>query len=63
VLVQGCFVEMVLGTDLEAFCGVSRNSPPKCLSKENRLEGEPTWDSSEEDGSSWSSGSSAVAEG
>ena len=49
-----------LGTDLEAFYGVSGNSTPKCLSKENRFEGEPKWGRSEEGGSS---GSSAVAEG
>jgi len=30
-----------------AFCGVIGISPPKCFSKENRLEGEPKWDWSE----------------
>jgi len=61
----GCWLtkSIFLGTDLEAFYGVSGNSPPKCFSRENGFEGEPKWGRSEEDGSSGSSGSLAVAEG
>jgi len=40
------------GTDLVAFYGVLVISPPKCLSKENRFEGESHWGRSKVGGSS-----------
>jgi len=45
-----------------AFCGVLVISPPKCLSKENRFEGESHWGRSEVGGSLGSSVPSAAAE-
>jgi len=45
-----------------AFCGVLAISPPKCLSKENRFDGESHWGRSEIGGSSGSSVHSAAAE-
>jgi len=45
-----------------AFSGVLVISPPKCLSKENRFEGESHWGRSDTGGSSGSSVHSAAAE-
>jgi len=45
-----------------AFCGVLAISPSKCLSKENRFEGESHWGRSDVGGSSGSSVHSAAAE-
>ena len=59
----GCWLtnSIYLGTDLVAFCGVLVISAPKCLSKENRFEGESHWGRSEVGGSSGSSVLSAAA--
>ena len=45
-----------------AFSGVLVISPPKCLSKENRFEGESQWGRSDVGGFSGSSVHSAAAE-
>ena len=44
-----------------AFCGVLVISPPQCLSKENRFEGESHWGRSDVGGSLGSSVPSAAA--
>jgi len=61
---SGCWLtkSICLGTDLVAFYGVLVISPPKCLSNENRFEGESHWGRSEVGGSSGSSVHSAVAD-
>jgi len=61
---SGCWLtkSICLGTDLVDFGGVLVISPPKCLSNENRFEGESHWGRSEVGGSSGSSVHSATTE-